>query len=78
MLKKTGRVTYVAVTDKVALEGFQFLSRQEGIIPALETSHAIGYLLHNPRSIRKGGTAVVCLSGRGDKDVEHASHYIKL
>ncbi len=78
MFKKTGRVNYVAVTDKDALEGFQFLSRQEGIIPALETSHVIGYLLKNPRSIPKGGTAVVCLSGRGDKDVEHAAQHIKL
>jgi tryptophan synthase beta chain len=78
MLKKSGRVFYTAVTDKVALEGFQFLSRQEGIIPALETSHAIGYLMKNPRSMPKGGTVVVCLSGRGDKDVEHASHFIKL
>jgi tryptophan synthase beta chain len=78
MFKKTGRVKYVAVTDKDALEGFQFLSRREGIIPALETSHVIGYLLKNPRSLPKGGTAVVCLSGRGDKDVEHAASHIKL
>jgi tryptophan synthase beta chain len=68
MLKQTGRARYVAATDKEALKGFKFLSREEGIIPALEPAHAIGYLLNHPRICPKGNI-VICLSGRGDKDV---------
>jgi tryptophan synthase beta chain len=78
MFRDTGRVKYVSATDAVALKGFQYLSRTEGIIPALETSHAIGYLLENRRVIKKGGSCVICLSGRGDKDVEQAARYIQL
>src|SRR3989339_261021 len=67
-LKDTGRVKYLPVSDKEALYGFKLLSEKEGIIPALESSHAIGYL--KKMKLNKNDTVIVCLSGRGDKDVE--------
>lgn len=63
------RATYVSVTDEEALEGFKLLSRLEGIIPALESSHAIAYLPTLAKELGPDKTIVVCLSGRGDKDV---------
>ncbi|MDK4688630.1 tryptophan synthase subunit beta [Kingella negevensis] len=63
------RANYVSVTDEEALEGFKLLSRVEGIIPALESSHAIAYLPTLAKELGKGKSIVVCLSGRGDKDV---------
>jgi tryptophan synthase beta chain len=66
-LKDSGRATYVAVTDKEALEGFAMLSRLEGIIPALETAHAIAWIESAKWS--SDDLVLVCLSGRGDKDV---------
>ncbi|MFC1559814.1 tryptophan synthase subunit beta [Candidatus Margulisiibacteriota bacterium] len=69
-LKESGRVEYVSVTDKEALEGFELLSRTEGIIPALESSHAIFYLKKLAETFSRDQIVVVCLSGRGDKDVE--------
>lgn len=68
--KKSGRADYVAVTDKEALEAFQLLTRTEGIIPALESSHAIAYAMKLARRIPKDKVIVVCLSGRGDKDID--------
>jgi tryptophan synthase beta chain len=67
--KKIKRASYVAVSDKDALEGFQLLSQTEGIIPALEPAHAIGYLKKMRRKINKNSILIVCLSGRGDKDM---------
>ena len=67
--KKTGRAEYVSVTDQEALEGLKLLSRREGIIPALETSHAVSYLEKLARRVKKKASVVVCLSGRGDKDM---------
>ncbi len=67
--KKIGRAEYVSVLDKEAIEGLKLLSQKEGIIPALETSHAIAYLEKLARRASKGSTVIVCLSGRGDKDV---------
>ncbi|MBY5010278.1 tryptophan synthase subunit beta [Streptococcus suis] len=63
------RATYVSVTDEEALEGFKFLSRLEGIIPALESSHAIAYLPTLAKELGPDKSIIVCLSGRGDKDV---------
>lgn len=63
------RATYVSVTDEEALEGFQLLSRLEGIIPALESSHAIAYLPRLAKELGPDKSIIVCLSGRGDKDV---------
>ncbi|MGC1165745.1 MAG: tryptophan synthase subunit beta [Solirubrobacterales bacterium] len=65
-LRDTGRASYVAITDKQALAAFGELARLEGIIPALESSHAIAWLLENPG---ERGFDVLCLSGRGDKDM---------
>lgn len=67
--KKIGRAQYVGVTDREAVEGLKLLSQTEGIIPALETSHAIGYLRTLDHDVKKTSTVIVCLSGRGDKDV---------
>ncbi len=67
--KDTGRATYVNITDAEALEAFQLLSRTEGIIPALESAHAIAYASKFAPTLGKNETVVICLSGRGDKDV---------
>ncbi|MDA8064839.1 MAG: tryptophan synthase subunit beta [Thermaerobacter sp.] len=68
--KETGRASYLAVTDREALEGFQLLARTEGILPALESAHALAVLPRLAREVGPQGIIVVCLSGRGDKDVE--------
>ena len=68
-LKDAGRVEYTSATDDEALAAFQTLSRLEGIIPALESSHAIAYLLRGNHGFSSGDVVVVNLSGRGDKDV---------
>ncbi|MCH6196977.1 tryptophan synthase subunit beta [Corynebacterium mastitidis] len=73
-LSATGRARYVGITDAEALEAFQILARREGIIPALESSHAFAYALKRARSAQEEGrdlTILVSLSGRGDKDVDH-------
>ncbi|SJZ93404.1 tryptophan synthase, beta chain [Trichlorobacter thiogenes] len=68
-LKDTGRAEYVSITDDEALEAFQRLTREEGIMPALESSHAIAHTLKLAPTMPKDQTIVVCLSGRGDKDI---------
>ncbi len=68
--KDTGRAEYVAVTDEEALEGFQLLARTEGILPALESAHAIAYLKELTPHYSPEDIIVVNLSGRGDKDVD--------
>jgi len=67
-LKEAGRAEYVSATDAEALAGFQALARNEGILPALEPAHAIGWLLSRP--LPKGSIVVANVSGRGDKDLE--------
>ncbi|MCX5707592.1 MAG: tryptophan synthase subunit beta [Candidatus Omnitrophica bacterium] len=76
--KKTGRATYVALNDLEALEGFVTLSRSEGIIPALESAHAVGYLKKLNRIAPKKSVVIVSLSGRGDKDMNTAVNALKL
>jgi tryptophan synthase beta chain len=68
-MKDTCRAEYVSVTDDEALEGFRMLTQEEGIMPALESSHAIAYLMKLAPRLSKDKTIVVCLSGRGDKDI---------
>jgi len=68
--KKVGRAKYVAVNDKEALQGFKLLSETEGIIPALEPAHAVAYLSKLNRRIKKNSIVILCLSGRGDKDLD--------
>jgi tryptophan synthase beta chain len=67
--QKIKRATYVSINDREAIEGLKLLSRIEGIIPALETSHAIAYLDKLSRKVKRKSTVIVCLSGRGDKDM---------
>ena len=64
------RVNYVTVTDEEAIEAFSFLSRSEGIIPALESAHALAYTMKIAPRMTKNKIIVVCLSGRGDKDAQ--------
>ena len=68
--KDSGRAEYVAVSDTEALEGFKLLSRTEGILPALESAHALAYLQHLAPAYSPADLIIVNLSGRGDKDVE--------
>lgn len=68
-LKETGRAEYVSITDDEALEGFQVLTREEGILPALESAHAIAHVLKLAPTLSREQSIVVCLSGRGDKDI---------
>lgn len=68
--KDTGRARYVAVTDQEAVEAFQLLSRLEGIIPALESAHALAYAIKLAPQLDREQIVVICLSGRGDKDVQ--------
>jgi len=68
-LKDMGRAHYVAVTDTEAMEGFHTLTRKEGIIPALESSHAMAYVMELAPKMAKDQSIIMCLSGRGDKDI---------
>ena len=77
-LKSIRRARYVAATDKEALMGMRVLSENEGIIPALEPSHALGYLIKHKDQLKRSDTVVLCLSGRGDKDVEQVSDILNL
>ena len=72
-LKASGRAQYVSVTDTEALNAFEQLARLEGIIPALESAHAIAHVLAHGKQWRNRGPVVICLSGRGDKDVEQVA-----
>jgi tryptophan synthase beta chain len=69
-LKDSGRVSYTTVTDKDALEGFKFLSEKEGIIPALESAHAVAYTTRVAPTMLKDSIIIICLSGRGDNDIQ--------
>jgi len=73
-LRDTGRVRYVAVTDDEALEAFGTLCRAEGIIPALESSHALAYALRRLPEMGRDQSLLVNLSGRGDKDLDTVLH----
>jgi len=76
-LKETGRAEYVSITDKEALEAFCLLSKLEGLIPALESAHAIAYACKLAPTLGKEASIVVCLSGRGDKDVQQVSQILE-
>ncbi len=76
-LKESGRATYVSATDAEALHAFEQLARLEGIIPALESAHAIAYLLREGARWAGRGPVVVCLSGRGDKDVAQVAEMLR-
>jgi tryptophan synthase beta chain len=74
-LKDTGRAEYRSVTDDEAMSAFQLLSRTEGIIPAIESAHALAGTLKLGQELGPDGLIVVCLSGRGDKDMDTAASY---
>ncbi len=69
-LKDSGRATYVSISDEEAVEAFHLLSEKEGIIPALESAHAVAYAVKLAKEMRRTQSVVVTLSGRGDKDVQ--------
>lgn len=69
-LKDSGRVQYESITDEEALEALKLLSKLEGIIPALESAHAVAYAVKLAKTMKAEEGIIVCLSGRGDKDVE--------
>jgi tryptophan synthase beta chain len=75
--RDSGVAEYVAVTDEAALTAFQLLARQEGIIPALESSHALAYLEELMPRTKPYEAVVVCLSGRGDKDVQQVAKVLE-
>jgi len=75
-LKSIGRVEYVSATDDEAVSTFQWLSEKEGILPALESSHALAFLIQRDNNIEKGDNIIICLSGRGDKDVHTVADYL--
>jgi tryptophan synthase beta chain len=72
-LKDTGRAEYVAVSDRDAIDGFRLLSRLEGIIPALETAHAVSWIASQKGRWSADEPVLLCVSGRGDKDVAQVS-----
>jgi tryptophan synthase beta chain len=72
-LRESGRATYVTITDEEAMDGFKLLSHKEGIIPALESSHAIAHVMKLAPTMKKDEIILVCLSGRGDKDVNQVA-----
>ena len=72
-LKETGRARYVAVSDREAVAGFELLARLEGIIPALETAHAVAWIDAQRETWPADAHVLLCVSGRGDKDVAHVS-----
>lgn len=74
-LAATGRAQYVPITDKEAVEAFEYLSRTEGIIPAIESAHAVAYAMKLAPTMRKDQTIVINISGRGDKDVAAIARY---
>ncbi|MGY0374730.1 tryptophan synthase subunit beta [Clostridium sp. JNZ J1-5] len=78
-LKEIGRAEYVSITDMEAIEAFKTLSREEGIIPAIESSHALAYAMKLSKQVEKDTIFIVNLSGRGDKDVKEIMEkgYIK-
>ena len=77
-LRDTGRAHYVPIDDAQAVDAFMKLSRLEGIIPALESSHAVALAMRNARDLPKDAAIVVCLSGRGDKDMDSVMNFLKL
>jgi len=76
-LRESGRVSYVNVSDEEAINGFLKLSEYEGIIPALESAHAVAYAIKMAPELPTGSSLVINLSGRGDKDTEEVSRYLE-
>ena len=75
MLNQTGRAVYVPITDEEAVEAFEYLSRTEGIIPAIESAHAVAHVMKIAGNMDKDQIIIVTISGRGDKDVAAIARY---
>lgn len=75
MLHETGRAQYVPITDEEAVQAFEYLSRTEGIIPAIESSHAVAHVIKIAKTMGKDKIIVCTISGRGDKDVAAIARY---
>ena len=74
-LHKTKRAEYIPITDGEAVDAFEYLSRKEGIIPAIESAHAVAYAIKLAPTLKSDENIIICLSGRGDKDVAHIARY---
>lgn len=74
-LRDAGRAQYVPITDDEAVAAFEYLSRVEGIIPAIESAHAVAYARKLAPTLSPDESIIVCLSGRGDKDVAAIARY---
>ena len=74
-LHDTGRAQYVPVTDEEAVEAFEYIAKTEGIIAAIESSHAVAHLMKIAPTMKKDQIIICCLSGRGDKDVAAIARY---
>ena len=74
-LHKTKRAEYIPITDDEAVNAFEYLSRKEGIIPAIESAHAVAYAIKLAPTLKNDENIIICLSGRGDKDVAHIARY---
>jgi len=75
-LHRTGRAKYVSATDEEAIDAFRLLARLEGLIPALESAHALAHVMELAPKLPKSGIVLVCLSGRGDKDVQEVQRLL--
>lgn len=75
-LKDTGRAEYVSITDMEAMDALMELCKLEGIIPAIESAHAVAYAMKKAQTMTKEQSMIVCLSGRGDKDVHTIADYL--
>ncbi|HWL10242.1 MAG TPA: tryptophan synthase subunit beta, partial [Planctomicrobium sp.] len=76
--KDSGRVNYVTASDEEALTMYQKVARLEGILPAVESSHAMAQAIKSAKSRSKDEVVVICLSGRGDKDINEVARLLKL
>ena len=74
-LHDSGRAQYVPITDDEAVDAFEYLSRTEGIIPAIESAHAVAHALRLAPTLSPEESIIICLSGRGDKDVAAMARY---
>ena len=75
-LKDSGRAKYVSITDTEAMDALMELCRLEGIIPAIESAHAVAYAFKKAKEMTKDQSMIICLSGRGDKDVNTIADYL--
>ena len=75
-LQSIGRAKYVAITDQEAVQAMEFLSKKEGIIPAIESAHAVAYAMQLAPTLSSDEVIIINLSGRGDKDVEHIASFL--